>query len=204
MTPSSQRPLRITIVQGAFLPVPARLGGAVEKAWFALGAEFARQGHVVTHIGRRFDGLPDEEIASGVRYLRVGGHDAPASGLLLKAFDLAYTLRARRVIPESDILVTNTFWLPLLERRSGRGLGYVHVARFPKGQLRLYPRRAVLQTVSRPVRDAIRREAGGPDSRIRLVPYPLSQGYLGLAAPILDHATSSSRAASTPKRASTC
>jgi hypothetical protein len=37
--------MRITIVQGAFLPVPPVLGGAVEKIWFALGKEFASRGH---------------------------------------------------------------------------------------------------------------------------------------------------------------
>jgi glycosyltransferase involved in cell wall biosynthesis len=82
------------------------------------------------------------------------------------------------VIPEADILVTNTFWLPLLERRRDRGRVYVHVARYPKGQLRYYPPATILQTVSGPVRDAIRREIGGPPSRIRIVPYPLSAAYL--------------------------
>jgi glycosyltransferase involved in cell wall biosynthesis len=171
-------PLRISIVQGAFLPVPPLLGGAVEKAWYSLGREFARKGHTVTHIGRQYGSLPDDETESGVRYLRVRGHDAPASLLKLKLLDLLYSLRARDVIPESDVLVTNTFWLPLLERRRSRGLVYVHVARFPKGQIRYYPRRAALQTVSRPVSEAIRMEIGGPSPRIRVVPYPLSEGYL--------------------------
>jgi glycosyltransferase involved in cell wall biosynthesis len=175
---ASGKPLRITIVQGAFLPVPPLLGGAVEKAWFSLGREFARAGHSVTHIGRQYGGLPDDETEGGVRYLRVRGHDAPTSLLKLKLLDLLYSRRARDVIPESDVLVTNTFWLPLLERRRSRGLVYVHVARFPKGQIRYYPRQTALQTVSQPVSEAIRREIGGPSPRIRVVPYPLSDGYL--------------------------
>jgi glycosyltransferase involved in cell wall biosynthesis len=172
------KPLRISIVQGAFLPVPPLLGGAVEKAWYALGREFARDGHTVTHIGRQYAGLPEDETNGGVRYLRVRGHDAPASLLKLKLLDLLYSRRARSVIPESDIVVTNTFWLPLLERRSSRGLVYVHVARFPKGQIRHYPARTMLQTVSQPVSEAIGREIGGPSPRIRVVPYPLSDAYL--------------------------
>ncbi len=170
--------LRICIAQGAFLPVPPRLGGAVEKAWYALGREFARQGHDVTHIGRSYPGLPGREVDAGVRYRRVRGHDAPASLLKLKLLDLAYSLRVRSVLPRADILVTNTFWLPVVERRRSRGRVYVHVARFPKGQLRLYPRSAVLQTVSGAVREAILAETRGPESRVRLVPYPLSPGYL--------------------------
>src|SRR5262249_25971239 len=42
-------PLRINIVQGAFFPVPALRGSSVEKVWHALGREFARAGHKVTH-----------------------------------------------------------------------------------------------------------------------------------------------------------
>ena len=39
--------MKITIVLGAFFPVPPIKGGAVEKIWFALGQEFARRGHDV-------------------------------------------------------------------------------------------------------------------------------------------------------------
>ena len=35
--------MKITIVQGAFLPVPPLMGGAVENIWFALGQDFARR-----------------------------------------------------------------------------------------------------------------------------------------------------------------
>jgi hypothetical protein len=48
--------MRITIVQGAFLPVPPLLGGAVEKMWFGLAPEFVRHGHEVVYISRRFAG----------------------------------------------------------------------------------------------------------------------------------------------------
>ena len=42
--------MKITIVLGAFFPVPPIMGGAVEKVWFALGQEFARRGHEVVQI----------------------------------------------------------------------------------------------------------------------------------------------------------
>jgi hypothetical protein len=35
---------------------------------------------------------------------------------------LLYSLRCVRILPTADILVTNTFWLPLLVRREDRGL----------------------------------------------------------------------------------
>ena len=171
-------PLRITIVQGAFLPVPPLLGGAVEKAWYALGQEFAANGHTVVHVGRSHEQLPPQNKAGGVSYLRVRGYDTPASLWRLKLLDLVYSIRVRRVLPEADILVTNTFWLPWLERRPSRGRLYVHVARYPKGQLKLYPERAVLQTVSEPIRAAILREVQNAPARVRVIPYPLSPGYL--------------------------
>jgi glycosyltransferase involved in cell wall biosynthesis len=170
--------MKITIVQGAFLPVPPLQGGAVEKAWYALGREFARQGHRVTHIGRSYDGLPTREFDAGVNYHRVAGYSAPRSLLKLKWHDLRYSLRVRRVLPEADVLVTNTFWLPLLERRKSRGAVYVHVARYPKGQLRLYPRKVFLQTVSTPIREAILREVPGRETKVRVIPYPLGPQYL--------------------------
>ncbi|WP_237702377.1 glycosyltransferase family 4 protein [Opitutus terrae] len=172
------RPLNITIVQGAFLPVPPLLGGAVEKAWHALGLEFARQGHRVVHVSRAHPALPATNVEHGVEHRRVRGHATPSSLLWLKFLDLLYSRRVRRVLPAADVLVTNTFWLPLLERRASRGVPYVHVGRYPKGQLRYYPRRVVLQTVSAPIRDAILRELPDAAARIRVLPYPLSPAYL--------------------------
>lgn len=183
MADASSAPLRITIVQGAFLPVPPRLGGAVEKAWYALGREFARQGHHVTHLGRAHGDLPARERDAGVDYVRIRGYDTPSSLARLKLLDLFYSLRACRRLPPADILVTNTFWLPVLERRASRGRPYVHVARYPKGQLRFYPRRTVLQTVSDPIREAIVTEAPDAAGRTRVIPYPLAPVYLAPLEP---------------------
>jgi len=80
-------------------------------------------------------------------------------------------------LPSADILVTNTFWLPALERRKSRGKLYVHVARYPKGQMKLY-RRGILQTVSEPIREAIVAEQPLAAPRVRVIPYPLAERYL--------------------------
>ena len=58
--------MKITILHGAFLPVPAIRGGAIGKAWGALGQAFANDGHHVTHISRRHDELEDEERIGNV------------------------------------------------------------------------------------------------------------------------------------------
>jgi len=169
--------VRITIVQGAFLPVPPLLGGAVEKVWFNLGKEFARRGHQVVHLSRAFRELPDQEVIEGVRHERVSGFPSPATFARRTALDLWYGLRIMPRLPAADILVTNTFWLPALERRRSRGRRYVHVARYPKGQLKLY-RPAILQTVSEPIRQAILAEDPTAQDRVRVIPYPLANRYL--------------------------
>jgi glycosyltransferase involved in cell wall biosynthesis len=168
--------MRITIVQGAFFPVPTLRGGAVEKVWLALGREFARRGHAVTHISRRCDGLPEREELDGVRHVRVPGFDQPGSSWLLNWRDLVYSRRAARVLPPADILVTNTFWFPLLRHDPSRGRLYVQVGRYPKGQMKFYSRAARLQTVSQAVAAAIMDEAPKLAERVKVIPYPLPEG----------------------------
>jgi len=173
--------MKITIVQGAFLPVPPLMGGAVEKIWFALGKEFARRGHEVVHISRHCEGMPREEVIEGVRHVRVRGFDAPGSLVVLKGLDLLYSLRALRVLPEADILVTNTFWLPFLVRSKRYGKLYVHAARYPKGQMRFYAHADRLQTVSQPIKEAIVREVPQLASKVRCIPNPLPGAVPALA-----------------------
>ncbi len=164
--------LRITILQGAFFPVPPLRGGAVEKLWHRLAIEFARAGHAVSHVSRSVPELPATEILEGVRHVRVAGSDQPSGGVALKIRDLAYTRRALRAAPPADILVTNTFFAPLLApARLGRI--YVSVERMPKGQMRLYRRAARLRACSRAVGDAIMREAPALSARTRVIPNPL-------------------------------
>lgn len=165
--------MRITIIQGAFFPVPPIRGGAVEKLWHRLALEFAAMGHEVVHISRRYAGLPDENQENGVHYVRVRGHDQPANGLRLKLLDLLYSLRAARRVPVSDIIVTNTFWTPLL-LRSRKGV-YVSVERMPKGQMKLYRRAVRLRACSSAVRKAILGEDPAAGPRVRVIPNPLPE-----------------------------
>jgi glycosyltransferase involved in cell wall biosynthesis len=165
--------MKITIVLGAFFPVPPLMGGAVEKVWFALGQEFVSRGHEVVQISRAHPELPAAEEIEGVRHLRVRGHAQPRSIVWLKWLDLLYSLRVRRILPRADILVTNTFWLPLLVRRIDRGLVYVHVQRGPKGQMRWYAHVARLCAVSRAIAEAIVSEAPQLRPKVRVIPNAL-------------------------------
>lgn len=164
----------IAILQGAFLPVPPLMGGAVEKMWFVLGQKFVLRGYAVTHISRRWESLLDNEQILGVKHTRVAGYDMPASPIVLKLLDAVYTLRAIKVIPkDADIIITNTFWAPIIVPLFRRGKIYVDVARMPKGQLRLYGK-AKLRANSTPVAEAICAEL--PENRhyqMSMVPNPL-------------------------------
>ncbi len=172
--------MKITIVQGAFLPVPAIMGGAVEKVWEALGKEFSRSGNEVIHISRRHSKLPKTEVAKGVQHVRVRGFDAPKSLFFLKLLDLFYSMRVVKVLPAADILITNTFWMPMVARDIRFGKLYVHVARYPKGQMRLYGNAARLQTVTRSVALAIKNEVPSLASRVKVIPYPAIDAVNGL------------------------
>lgn len=176
--------MKITIVTGAFFPVPPVMGGAVEKVWFALGPEFVRRGHQVTHFSRAYAGFLPNEKREGVEHRRIGSFAQPASIVRLKLLDLVYSLRVRRLLPRADILVTNTFWLPLLLRNSRRGLLYVHVARFPKGQMRFYTHAARLQAPSSAVAAAIIAEAPRARAKTRVIPYPRPTSSLASPPPL--------------------
>jgi len=175
--------MRITIVLGAFFPVPPTMGGGVEKVWFSLAPEFVKHGHEVVMLSRKMPDLPCQEMIDGVKHLRVGGFDTPRSLVWLKFLDLIYSIRALSILPEADIIVTNTFWLPVLSRDSRRGRICVQVARYPKGQMRFYKKAARLQAPSRAVANAIKLEAPNLAEKVAVVPNPVPQPAI-LPAPI--------------------
>lgn len=174
--------MKITIVLGAFFPVPPTMGGGVEKVWFALAPEFVKRGHEVVMVSRKTRGLPREETIDGVKHLRVHGFDTPRSLVWLKFLDLIYSVRTMSILPDADIIVTNTFWLPILLRSSKPGRVYVQVARYPKGQMRLYGRAARLQAPSQAVARAIAAEAPRLANKVAVVPNPVPRSAIAPAA----------------------
>lgn len=177
--------MKITIVLGAFLPVPPTMGGAVEKMWYALGHEFADRGHEVVMISRKMPDQPEEEVAGGIRHLRVGGFEVPGSLIWLKVLDLFYSLKVKAILPAADVLVTNTFWLPVLSRDPSRGRIYVHVGRYPKGQMRFYRRAARLQAPTTAIASAIAKEVPQLSQKISVVPYPAPKAIAGAPPSII-------------------
>lgn len=166
--------MRITILQGPFFPVPPLRGGAVEKIWFQLGQAFVRQGCQVSQVSRLCDDLPERESIGGVEHIRIPGFESSNKRLQRFRRDFRYVLRAKRVLPEADILVTNTFFAPILIRDRTRGAIYVNVARYPKGQMKYYGGAARLQAPSRPIAEAIRVEAPKLAAKAIALPNPLT------------------------------
>jgi len=177
--------MKITIVLGAFFPVPPTMGGGVEKVWFGLAPEFVKHGHDLVMVSRKIPGLPREETIEGVKHLRVDGFDTPRSLVWLKFLDLIYSLRTMSILPDADIIVTNTFWLPILLWNSKRGRVYVQVARYPKGQMRFYGRAARLQAPSQAVARAIAAEAPRLAQKVSVVPNPVSQSKIVAPPPAI-------------------
>jgi len=167
--------LKICILQGAFLPVPPDMGGAVEKMWYLLGKKFSQAGHTVVQVSKSWSDFPASELIDGVEHRRVPGYDTPASMLKLKLLDALYTWRAIQVIPKDvDVIVTNTFWAPVFLRFFSKAKVYVDVARMPKGQMRFYPTSARLRATSGPVAEAIRKELPAcRHAQAQVIPNPL-------------------------------
>jgi len=165
--------MKITVLHGAFLPVPAIRGGAIVKAWDALSQEFARAGNEVTQISRRCDGLAEDEQIGQVRHLRVDGFETVRNPILLKLKELFYVLRVRKVLPLADIIVTHAFWAPILLNKKKYGRIYVHVGRHPKGQFKFYSKASHFQAPTQAIGEAVKSEIPHRAQSISVLPYPL-------------------------------
>ncbi|WP_370326608.1 glycosyltransferase family 4 protein [Euzebya sp.] len=143
----------------------------MEKVWFDLANEFAANGHDVWHVSKRYPGLPDHAVVGGVEHVRVGGFSQTHNGLVRLIRDLTYSTRVAAAISDADVIVTHSFWSPVILRNT-RAVLYVHVARFPKQQHRLYRSADRLQAVSSPVAEALVQQ-GVPSTKVVVIPNPV-------------------------------
>lgn len=167
--------MRITIVMGFFLPVPALAGGATEKIWHRLGELMADEGHDVTIISRRWPGLADRETIGRLTHLRLPGMNHTRflpTNLLL---DGLWGLRVIRALPPGDVVVCNTVSLPVYLRRLRPSAGRVAVVlgRMPKGQNRFYGGADVLLATSTAVADKAASENARIAQKIFRFPNPI-------------------------------
>lgn len=167
--------LRISILSGPFLPFGGGPSGAVEKLWFSLAREFAKQGHDVTCVSRQGFGLNQVETQDSVKIIRIPGFSR--SGVLWKdlILDFRYSWHAVPQLSAADVTVTNTFWAPVLLGRKRQRCGkiVVNVNRFPKRQMWLYRSADRLSAVSGAVRDEIVRQTPSMAYKTRVIPNPI-------------------------------
>ena len=167
--------MRITIVQGPFLPITPLLGGAIEKRFWQLAPYWASLGHTVTHISRAFKDLPAQETIKGVQHIRVPSSDSSGNMIWDKFLDLRYALGVLKHLPPADILVTHTFFMPILARQPHKhGQVFVYMGRFPKGQIPLYRHVARLIVPSQAVKSAALFQAPFLKKKIHTIPNAVS------------------------------
>lgn len=167
--------MRITLVNGFFLPVPPVSGGSTEKTWFTLGREFAARGHEVTSISRQWHTFSQGETLHGVRHLRLKGYDHHRDLRRNLVRDLLWSWRVYRALPPADIVVCHTVTLPMWLGRFKPAAGRVVVmpGRMPKGQYRRYSHLARVLAPSSFVRDRVLAENPGLAPLIRVTGYPI-------------------------------
>ena len=132
--------MKITLVNGFFLPVPPVRGGATEKIWHRLAQLFAAAGHEVVFVSRTWPGFADREVVDGVAHLRVRGADHTRSLALNLWRDFWWGVRVARALPPADIVICTCVTLPVWLRRIKPAAGRVAVVigRAPKGRGRAY------------------------------------------------------------------
>lgn len=174
--------MRITIVTGFFLPVPAVRGGATEKIWHGLAKLFAAQGHAVTFVSRSWPGMAESATEEGVRYIRVPGFEHTGSLPMNLLLDALWGTRVARALPEADVVICNTITLPIWLHavRPSAGKVAAMIGRTPKGQVRLYRGVARIYVPSSSVAALIPK--GSATSRTRVVGYPIDWPLLSGAS----------------------
>jgi len=167
--------MKISIVTGFFLPVPAVQGGAIEKIWLRLAQEFAAAGHEVNLFSRRWPGFPDSEQLGGVGLRRLPGFSHTRSLPRNLLLDLLWGLRVARRLPPADIVVCNTVTLPaylsLIRPSAGRVVAFL--GRMPKGHGHFYGRVDRLAATSEAVRTQLLAENPRLAARTRILRNPI-------------------------------
>jgi glycosyltransferase involved in cell wall biosynthesis len=175
--------MRITIVNGFFLPVPPVSGGSTETSWYLLAQEFAARGHAVTMISRRWRGVPDSELENSVTHRRLPGFDH--SNRLWKNLihDWIWSWRVFYALPPADLVIVNATTLPIWlgTLRPSAGCVVLPITRIPRGQFRHYRKISRILAPSRFVGDRIAAENAALASTVRVVGIPLNWALLNSA-----------------------
>lgn len=165
--------MKITIVTGFFLPVPAIRGGATEKIWLGLAKTFAASGHSVTFVSRRWPDIPDREIRDGITHQRLTGFNHSRHLAINLLLDFIWGLRVTLNLPRADATICNTIAMPVWLKfvRPSAGAICVMIGRRPKGQVPFYRAVDRIYVPSTSVSAAIRSDSAS--KRVRVTGYPI-------------------------------
>jgi glycosyltransferase involved in cell wall biosynthesis len=167
--------MKITIVTGPWLPVPAVQGGSVPRMWHGLAKQFVVRGHQTVILARSYPGQAPSETVDGVEFRRWGGFSQSRSIRRDLVKDAIYAASLLPRLPCADILVINDFWLPAFAGLAARAAGAIVISanRFPKGQFWMYRKAALIAAASTAVKDAITLQSPRLKEKIAVVPNPL-------------------------------
>ena len=169
--------MQITIITSPFGSIPPNAIGAVEILWYNIAKSMSVSGHNMCLISRRFNdsdksGLNNDGI--NVRYIK--GYSRKNNIYQDLFYDLLYSFRALMQVENTDILVLNTFWAPILcfLIKKKHKISVYNVARFPKGQFKYYRRVDRLSCVSQVVMNALLEQTHGAVQQAKVINNPIN------------------------------
>ena len=171
--------MKVTVVTGPWLPVPAIEGGSAHRMWEELGPELVKLGAEVTILSKAHPAQPKQEQLSGVKYIRHSGFSQGKSQILNLGKDLLYALQILPTLPNADVLVINDFWLPILLRIMGQRSGkrIVIVGRTPKGQHKLHSNKSSFVVHSESDRNLFRKMYPSLEPSLYKIPPSISKTF---------------------------
>tara|TARA_B110000503_G_scaffold137239_1_gene221128 strand:- start:698 stop:1819 length:1122 start_codon:yes stop_codon:yes gene_type:complete len=153
--------MKILIVIGPFSSFSDESYGGVEKLWLTMGKKFKELGSEVIFVSKKTKKNSENKLVDGILFKRIGGYSATKNRWRRLVLDFLYTIKAALILPkDTDIVVTNTFWSPIIFPLfvSKQSKIYVDVARMPKGQMFLYKHAARLRVNTEAVKKNIKKE----------------------------------------------
>lgn len=165
--------MKITIITGPFGCVPPNGLGAVEKLWYDLALEFKKKGCNVTVVSKRPDS--GDFFENEINQVYIKGYKRNKSIYVDLFFDFLYSIKCFMKIQKTDILVMNTFWMPLLCRFFGRkfSISIFNVQRYPKGQFRFYTKVDSFCCVSNAVEEELKRQLPSRINAVTMINNPI-------------------------------
>lgn len=168
--------MNISIITSAFGTIPPHGIGAVEKLWYDLGVEFAKQGHHVTFYSKKPDDVNAREDVPNLKVEYIKGYRRTKNRYTDIIWDVAYSLKALSRMKRSDVVVLNTVFSPILCRffQKKFNVSVYNVARFPRGQFKYYKHLDRLVPCSTMIGDAVLRQTPEVKAILKTINNPVN------------------------------